>query len=798
MRRLPVLLRWFLPLIACWALGPALPAQGIDDLEHSTIEADALLDRARSAGSDASRYDLATRSLAIARDLRYDGGIVRASILLADVCTRTNRTEEALQYYLEAEEKLNPGGISSPLVLDKAALLEVYSGLGDLFFQEKLYDYAGRYYRQVIRLDPENYPVIEKAGDACLLEARYDSAEVIYKVLIRHYKTQNNYPRLVRLYQKLATAYSEHGNPSKGLFYYLAIESIIEYNGYPDERAVMYNNMGKQYAALNDYKRALEYFRKAELQCEYINCDYLQLVYANIGIALHNLGDSKAGIDYLLRARNELLRQKDQAPMASLEHLIAGVYFGSRDVYNALTHNNEAIRVAIETKQNDVLAGCYRTSADIHYQLYDFEKAYDAYQKYLIINDSIRLKDQARQQQIAQQRNQLGAAEGHIRYLITRQNFKDLELQQSRYEQERLKFTNEKLELEKQRREDELRLLQAQKDADQAKLREQTLLALQVTQQLRLAAQNLDAEKQERLIAGLRQQEQIDRAQRMADSVRVVQLRREQEHQASEQDSFRRFVYGIGGLGLVILALLGLGWMLSRRASRRLALKNQKIEAQKAQIEEERQKSDRLLLNILPDEVAQELRSHGYATPRFYESATVLFTDFLNFTSLSEKLTPEELIDELNACFLGFDEICEKYGLEKIKTIGDAFMCAGGLPVPNDTHAVDAVSAALEMMDWLEARNQTYPNAVFRSMRIGIHTGPVIAGVVGKNKFAYDIWGDAVNLAARLEELGEPGRINVSGATSEAVKHRFSSSYRGKKAVHNKGLVDMYFIEAGK
>ncbi|TNE60699.1 MAG: tetratricopeptide repeat protein [Bacteroidetes bacterium] len=787
--------RFVLLLFACLILTPALFAQGPEELEHLTFEVDNLLSKAQAEGSDARMYDLANQSLAIARDLRYDGGIVRASILLGQVCARTNRPEEALQHFLEAEKKLNPGGVSTPLVLNKQALREVYTGLGDLFFQEKLYKNAGRYYQLALDLSPEDYTTMEKAADACLLNMQYDSAEVIYKVLIQHYKYNRTYPKLVKIYQKLANAYGEYGEAGKGLFYYLRIEDIIEYNGYPEERAVMYNNMGKQYAALNDYAKALEYFRKAELQCEYINCDYIELVYANIGIALHNTGDSQQGVSYLLRALQLLKEQKDLKSMASLEHLIAGVYFNNQDVYNALSHNNEAIRLAEETKQNDVLANCYRTSADIYYQLYDFEKAFEAYQQHLLLNDSIRLQEQARQQRIDQQRAMLTAAEGEIKYLITLQDMKDLELQQIRFEQDRLKLLNKNLELEKKNREDEVKLLQSQKEADQANLREQTLRALQADQQLRLAAQQLDAEKQERLIASLRQQEQIDRAQRQADSIRVRQLRKDQEFQQSKQDSFRRFVYTMGGLGMVILILLGLGWWLTRRSRQRLELKNRKIEAQKAQIEEERQKSDRLLLNILPDEVAQELRSHGYATPRFYEAATVLFTDFSNFTRLSESLTPEELIDELNACFLGFDEICDKYGLEKIKTIGDAYMCAGGLPVPNDTHPEDAVNAALEMLAWLRRRHEAEPDAVFNNMRIGIHTGPVIAGVIGKNKFAYDIWGDAVNLASRLEELGEPGRINISGATYAVVKDRFNCSYRGKKEVHNKGLVDMYFID---
>lgn len=772
-----------------------LPAQAVEELEHSTAEVDNLLENARGSTSDAEIYALANQSLAIARDLRYDGGIARALVLMAGVCAHTNRTEEALQYYLEAEEKLGSGANAAPLMLNKPTLMAVYNGLGDLFFQEKLYDSASRYYRRVLELSPQQYPVMEKAADACLLNMRFDSAETIYQGLIAHYKELGNNPKLVQIHQKLANAYSNSGNATRGLHYYLTIEEIVERSGLPEEKAVMYNNMGKQYAVLNDYPRALEYFKKAELQCKFTTCDYIQVVYANMGIALHNTGNTKAGIDYLLKARRLLETQKDQISIANLEHLIAGVYFSDRDVYNALTHNNEAIRYASDTRQISVLANAYRTSADIYYQLYDFEKAFDFYKKYLILNDSMRLQEQVRQQNIEQQRTLLTAAEGQIKYLIARQNFRDLELQQSRYETERLKLINENLALETERRKDEVRLLQAQNDVDQANLREKTLQAMQAEQDLRLAAQQWDAEKKERLIVSLRQKEQIDNAQRLADSARVAQLRLDQQFQLREQENFKKYAYGLGGLGLIILTLLGFGWLLARRASRRLAVQNRKIAAQKEQIELERQKSDRLLLNILPDEVAQELRAHGYATPRLYGAATVVFTDFLNFTQLSQTLTPEQLIDELDECFLGFDEICEKYGLEKIKTIGDAFMCAGGLPVPNETHAVDAVKAALEMLDWLEQRNRQNPNAVFRNMRIGVHTGPVIAGVIGKNKFAYDIWGDAVNLASRLEELGEPGRVNISGATHEEIKHHFHSTYRGKKEVHNKGLVDMYFIE---
>jgi class 3 adenylate cyclase len=648
-------------------------------------------------------------------------------------------------------------------------------------------------------LQPNDYRIKEKIADACLLNMQFDSAEYFYKTLIFKYKEEGNNGRLVQIYQKLANAYDQKGDAGKSLYYYLPIEDLVERFGTSQERGLLYNNLGRQYAALRDFPKALEYFQKAELQCVYITCDYPEVMFANMGIALHNTGDTKKGIEYLLKAQAILAARGDKAALANIEHLMATVYFSNNDLYNALTHNNESIRFAKETKQFTVLADAYRTAADLYHDLYDFEKAFEFYREYLNILDSVRLEEQSRLQRLNQQRTLLASAEGQIKFLITRQNIKDLELSQERFERERLELLNKNLELETRRSEDEVLLLQKQKEVDQAQLREQTLQALRARQELRLAAQNFDAEKQQRIIAELRQQEKIDSAQGLAREREVELLRRDKDISQLELDkqaSFQRFAYGVGISLTVILGLLAVMWWFARRASRRLKGQNKRIQIQNREIEEERRKSDVLLRNILPDEVAEELKTRGYATPHNYESATVVFTDFVNFTQLSTQLTPKQLIDELDACFLAFDEICDRHGLEKIKTIGDAYMCAGGLPIPNETHPFDAVRAALDMCDWLKTRNRDNPNAIFRYMRIGIHTGPVVAGVIGKNKFAYDIWGDAVNLASRLEALGEPNRINISEETAEAVKGQFKVSYRGKKEVHNKGLVGMYFVEA--
>lgn len=217
-------------------------------------------------------------------------------------------------------------------------------------------------------------------------------------------------------------------------------------------------------------------------------------------------------------------------------------------------------------------------------------------------------------------------------------------------------------------------------------------------------------------------------------------------------------------------------------------------------IEDEKALSEKLLLNILPEETAEELKNFGYATPKHYDMVSVLFTDFKGFTKIAEKLSPQELVEELNQCFLEFDHIIDKYNLEKIKTIGDAYMCAGGIPISNTTNPVDIVLAALEIKQYMEElkKERESRGEDYWELRIGIHTGQVIAGVVGKNKFAYDIWGDAVNTASRMESSGIPGKVNISGATYELIKGRFICTHRGKIQAKNKGEIDMYIVEGEK
>jgi histidine kinase len=229
----------------------------------------------------------------------------------------------------------------------------------------------------------------------------------------------------------------------------------------------------------------------------------------------------------------------------------------------------------------------------------------------------------------------------------------------------------------------------------------------------------------------------------------------------------------------------------------RVLERTQVIEQQKLDLEKSKKQSDDLLLNILPSEVADELKENGSSKTRQFSSVTIMFTDFEEFTKMTESLSPEDLVAIVDHHYKAFDTIVEKYGVEKIKTIGDAYMCASGLPVENPDHALNAVRAALEMSKFVQEhiKERKAKNLPYCRMRIGLHTGPVIAGVVGFKKFAYDIWGDSVNTAARMESNCEVDRINISRTTYELVKEHFKCSYRGKINVKNKGEIEMYYVD---
>lgn len=253
----------------------------------------------------------------------------------------------------------------------------------------------------------------------------------------------------------------------------------------------------------------------------------------------------------------------------------------------------------------------------------------------------------------------------------------------------------------------------------------------------------------------------------------------------NQQKKNQQIVVIATGIALVLIILLALG--LYQRY--RYVSKTNKI------IEQEKNRSESLLLNILPKETAEELKLYGKVEAKRFESVTVLFTDFKGFTTYAEKLSPEALVKSIDFYFSKFDDIIEKYQLEKIKTVGDAYMCAGGLPFPSEDHAQRMMLAAFEIADFVDKSKVMDNGHTPFDIRIGINTGPVVAGVVGSKKFAYDIWGDTVNIASRMESGSEPGKINISQYTYMLVKDFVACDFRGEIKVKNRGALKMYFVQ---
>lgn len=351
--------------------------------------------------------------------------------------------------------------------------------------------------------------------------------------------------------------------------------------------------------------------------------------------------------------------------------------------------------------------------------------------------------------------------------------FSDFESEyQMKIEQNRIKLEEEtkRLELEKQI---ELKALKFEFEKKQARAKteeEKKRLVIEEELKMKLILVKYE-EKQKEITLKFNQEKEIARiSQEKKDALSMAEV---------ENSKYQKNIWALGMvLSLTLLGFAGFSYYQKQKDNNQIAF--------------EKQKSDDLLLNILPHEVAEELKLNGESSARHYDEVSVMFTDFVNFTQKSEQFGIQKILNELNECFTEFDAIMEKYGLEKIKTIGDAYLAVSGLPTSNINHAQNAVNAGLEILEYIDKKRSNDVNSF--EIRIGIHSGPVIAGIVGVKKFAYDIWGDTVNTASRMEQKGEKGKLNVSGSTYDLIHEKYDCEHRGKIDTKGKGALDMYFV----
>lgn len=492
--------------------------------------------------------------------------------------------------------------------------------------------------------------------------------------------------------------------------------------------------------------------------------DKMELKY-ELALAYKNTNATKAS-KYVKEAFEIAAKLKDEQMKANIAFLDATIFIKLKQPSKAKNRYEAALRYAKRVKDNDIASNSAEMISKIAYQGKDYKKMFEINKELLGLirngasvsattnaNSSVKLSNENKQLQ-----RKLDDARDELMKLKGESNTeKSLEDREKAFDAEREKTLGEISS-----RDERLKVLEQEKIKDEASKR-------------RLQRKYKKLSKDEMVQEAMLKEKETELAQMQLDNERTSNLNK---------------LFGL--ISVFVLALAGLFYsrFRSTKKARRVLEDKNKI------IAEEQKRSDELLLNILPENIAEELKTKGKVKAQKFNSTSVLFTDFKNFTKMSELLTPEELVADIDHCFKAFDYIVSQYpNIEKIKTIGDAYMCASGLSQKTTTPN-DLVQAAIEMQDFLEEykKDKINKGKPYFEARIGIHSGPVVAGVVGFNKFVYDIWGDTVNIAARMESQCEPGKVNISESTYNQVRYKFDCTYRGKIDAKNKGQIDMYYV----
>lgn len=566
-------------------------------------------------------------------------------------------------------------------------------------------------------------------------------------------------------------------------YYSLAIKKYEEIG---DEQgiATVRNNISQIYLYQSNYPKALEYALSSLSMTEKIKSDYnLEGILSSIGTIYDGLQNFSKALEYHLRAYKLTIDKNNKSNQASAASNIGGSYKGLHDYKKALEYYTISQKLAKETGSKSLFINNTMNTAELYYDVNDYKTAL-AYAQHAL--------------QIAKEfgdKNQIGYCYG-----IIAEAYLGMLKEPAVSDTVKSKIANytpaddiPKANIPKGRS----ALLTATIECLQKRLAicveiadvggqktcyEQLYYAYQLKGDFKKA---LDAHEQYVIfkdslfnkentekIARLEVTAEYEKKQ-VADSIQNAEA-----HKLADVKLQRQRTMTFSGIGAALF-LLAFSMLIFRN--------NKKLGAEK-------NKSETLLYNILPEEVASELKDRGATTARQYDKVTVLFTDFVNFTKAGERLGSKALVEELHTCFKAFDNIMEKYGIEKIKTIGDAYLAVCGLPTADERHAEKVVNAAKEIIEFTHQRRAQLGDKTFE-IRIGIHSGEVVAGIVGVKKFAYDIWGDTVNTAARMEQKSEPGKINISERTYELVQDKFTCTYRGELEAKNKGKLKMYFVD---
>lgn len=548
------------------------------------------------------------------------------------------------------------------------------------------------------------------------------------------------------------------GDYPKALEYYQKALQLSEVLGPKVSIAKQLRNIGNTYNKMANYPKALEYLKRSQQLFDSLGFKEGEMISMGIiGSVYVNLGNHAKALEFLnkalLMSRDAGNKRQESMNLLNIgktyreapDHVLLQIGIKPNERYAKVL---EYLKLGQQTAKQINDAGtekiAWQDLSDTYEKQGDYLQAYNAYKKFVSLRDSI---------EGSETKNTIAIKE--MQFDFDKRETKLI------YEQ---RLTFEKL------RQQELLTRQQQLDLD---LKQQQLVLSKQEKNLQhLVFLKTQAELQQQKIAGENQlavSAKKDAELRLLNkekALRETQLELTTNDLAAKESQRNGFI-----IGTVLLLFFASAVVMG---------------LQRTSVE--RRKSEVLLLNILPTEVAMELKQTGESIAKQYNHVSVLFTDFVNFTGISEELSPTELVAEVHKNFTAFDAIIENHGLEKIKTIGDAYLAVCGLPNETPDHAQRVAKAALDIREYMSRDGHKF------QIRIGINSGPVVAGIVGVKKYAYDIWGDTVNTASRMESCSEPGKINVSEATYELIKNEFTCEHRGKVNAKNKGDVDMYFV----
>jgi len=559
-------------------------------------------------------------------------------------------------------------------------------------------------------------------------------------------------------------------------------------------------NVGLGYYFQGKYAETMDYWEQSLKIFEELNDDVgIANLLGNIAAVYANRGDDARSLEYLLRALKLAEKKNDTLRIVTVNNNIASIYFnkpGSSDKAKALNYLMTALSLNEATGNKQALGIVSENIGEIYLEMNQLDKAQSYFERSIQALDSgansavayngigkIYIKKGDYNQALNYHNKALSIAEKansprHIEGTL--RDIANLYVKQKNFTTALNYYDRARLIAEELKAVPDLKDIYSGMAISYANTNDfkNAFKYQELFGNIKDTLYTIDREKK---LGNLQFEFDLEKKQ---NEINLLTKDKDLQIVQTKRQKFAKNAFMIGlFLAFIIAALI-------YRSYRDKVKTHILVDRQKNEIEH-------LLLNVLPKEVAKELQLTGRATPRHYKSVAVMFTDFRGFTLLTDHMSPDELVAELDACFNVFDEIIAKHKLEKIKTIGDSYMCAGGIPVEDEMYVLKIVKAGLEIQQYIADNNERRLEKGLEPwyLRIGIHVGPVVAGVVGKMKYAYDIWGSTVNIASRMESNGEPGKVNISSSTYELIKHYYECTHRGKISAKNVGEIDMYFIE---